>query len=281
MGEPFIGSEAIAAGLLTKYDLHSRHVRLIRDVYLQRNSEVTAVVRAKAGWLWTGRRGVVAGLSAAAMHGSKWVDAQLSAEVIHTNRYPNAGVHVRGDRLADGEIGWFGDMAVTTPERTAVDLACWYPRSAAVAHIDALANATNFKLADACRILDGYRGRRGVENARVALDLVDGGAQSPKETWLRLLLIDDGLPRPRTQIPVCNEMGDAFAYLDMGWEHLMIAVEYDGEQHRTDRSRYAWDVKRQERIQRKGWINIRVLAGDRRVDILRRVHEAITTRASA
>ncbi len=31
---------------------------------------------------------------------------------------------------------------------------------------------------------------------------MDAGAQSPKETWLRLLLIDAGFPRPQTQIPV-------------------------------------------------------------------------------
>jgi hypothetical protein len=281
MGEPFIGSEAIAAGLLNKYQLHSRHVRLLRDVYLPRDVEVTAVVRGKAAWLWTGRRGVVAGLSAAALHGSKWVDADLLAEVVHTNRYPNAGVRVHGDHLADDEIATFGEMAVTTPERTAADLACWYPRSSAVAHIDALANATSLKVADAGQLLARHRGRRGIENARVALDLVGGGAQSPRETWLRLLLFDDGLPRPQTQIPVTDEMGKEFAYLDMGWEHLKIAVEYDGEQHRTSRSRYSWDVRRQEKIQRRGWVVIRVLAGDRPEDILRRVRDAFAFRASA
>jgi hypothetical protein len=280
MNEPFVGSAAIAAGQLTKYQLHSRHLRLLPDVYLPRDAEVTAVVRGKAAWHWTGRRGVVAGLSAAAVHGSKWVDADLPAEVIHTNRYPTAGVRVRGDRLVDDEIVMCGEMALTTPERTAADLACWYPRSAAVAHIDALANATGVKVADACQLLERRKGRRGIENARIALDLVDGGAQSPKETWLRLLLIDDGLPRPQTQIPVTDEMGKEFAYLDMGWEHLMVAVEYDGEQNRTNRSRYHWDVRRQEKIQRRGWIVVRVLAGDRPDDILRRVREAIAVRAS-
>ncbi len=170
---------------------------------------------------------------------------------------------------------------MTTRERTALDLACWYPRSAAVAHIDALANATKLNVADACALLGRYDGRRGIEKARIALDLVDAGAQSPKETWLRLLLIDDGLPRPETQIPVLDETGDAFAFLDMGWRQWKVAAEYDGEQHRTDRSRYGWDVRRHEKIQRQGWIVIRVLAGDRPADILRRVHEAISSRASA
>ena len=54
------------------------------------------------------------------------------------------------------------------------------------------------------------------------------GAQSPKETWLRLVLIQAGLPRPQTQIPVYDEFGEVIAYLDMGWEDVKVAVEYDG-----------------------------------------------------
>jgi hypothetical protein len=281
MGEPFLGSEALAAGSLTKYELHSRYLRLHQDVYLSRDTDITAVVRAKAPWLWTGRRGTIAGFSAAAIHGSKWVDAKLPAEVIHTNRYPNAAVRVRGDSVAEDEIVMFGAIAVTTPERTALDLACWYPRSAAVAAIDALGHATKLQLADARPLLDRSKGRRGIERARIALDLADAGAQSPKETWLRLVLVDDGLPRPQTQIPILGETGAVFAYLDIGWAQWEIAVEYDGEQHRTNRSQYSWDVRRHEMIQRQGWIIIRVLAGDRPADIVRRVREAIAARAFA
>ena len=80
------------------------------------------------------------------------------------------------------------------------------------------------------------------------------GAQSPKESWLRLVLIQAGLPRPQTQIPVLDEFGDAIAYLDMGWEDVKVAVEYDGEQHRSDRRQYTWDVRRSEMLERLGWI---------------------------
>jgi hypothetical protein len=56
-----------------------------------------------------------------------------------------------------------------------------------------------------------YRGRRGIERARTTLNLVDAGAQSPKETGLRLVLVRAGLPRPQTQIPVNDDFGDAIA----------------------------------------------------------------------
>ncbi len=125
-----------------------------------------------------------------------------------------------------------------------------------------------------------YPGRRGIRGARKALTLVDGGAQSPKETWLRLLLIEAGLPAPQTQIKVVDEDGAVIAYLDMGWPELMVAVEYDGEQHRTDRRQYTWDVRRHELLEELGWIVVRVVAGDRREDILQRVRAAIARRAS-
>jgi very-short-patch-repair endonuclease len=65
----------------------------------------------------------------------------------------------------------------------------------------------------------------------------------------------------------------------MGWEQLKVAVEYDGEQHRNDRWQYSWDVRRLETIERLGWIVVRVLAGDRPADIIRRVRAAHARRA--
>lgn len=112
------------------------------------------------------------------------------------------------------------------------------------------------------------------------LELVDAGAQSPRETWLRVLLIDAGLPIPTTQIPVYDDYGQLVGYLDMGWEDIKVAAEYDGEQHRKDRRQYTWDVRRLETLERLGWIVIRVVAGDRPIDIIRRVSEAIARRAS-
>ena len=45
-----------------------------------------------------------------------------------------------------------------------------------------------------------YRGRRGIRRVIGTIALVDAGAESPRETWLRLLLIRDGFPPPTTQI---------------------------------------------------------------------------------
>lgn len=271
MGEPFVGSEAVACGLLTKSQLETRYVRLFRDVYIDRDAELTAAVRAKAGWLWTGRRGIVAGFSAAALYGSKWIDARRAVEVIHDNHHVAAGIQLHRDTVEADEIETIDGVALTSPTRTALDLGCWYPTMTAVAGIDALARATEIKAADIELLARRYTGRRGIARARRAAELFDAGAQSPKESWLRVVLIQAGLPKPQTQIPVLDEFANPMAYLDMGWEDIMVAVEYDGDHHRSDHSQFGWDIRRLERLQRKGWIVVRVVAGDRPDDIVRRV----------
>lgn len=280
MSEPFRGSEAVASGALPKSALRSRYRRLFPDVYLNRESDVTPISLAKAGWLWTGRTGVVAGRSAAALHGAGWIDADMPVDVLHTNRSSPVGITARGDRTAADEIVRIGECAVTTPARTAVDIGCWYPVGTALQTLDALSAATRFDPRDVAVLLARYPGRRGIRNARRALSLMDAGAQSPRETWLRLVLIDGGLPRPQTQIPVRDSSGVVVAYLDMGWEEFKVAVEYDGEQHRTDRRQYTRDLRRLELLEQRGWIVIRVVAGDRREAILSRVRAAIARRAS-
>jgi very-short-patch-repair endonuclease len=64
----------------------------------------------------------------------------------------------------------------------------------------------------------------------------------------------------------------------MGWEDVKVAVEYDGEQHRSDRRQYTRDLRRLEMLQRLGWLIIRVVAGDRPAEIVRRVRAALARR---
>jgi very-short-patch-repair endonuclease len=111
------------------------------------------------------------------------------------------------------------------------------------------------------------------------LDLIDEGAQSPKETWLRLLLIRDGFPRPQTQIPVLSPDGLRQYYLDMGWEDIKLAVEYDGDQHRVDPIQFAYDIRRLEDLHELGWFDVRVTARHHSADVLRRVRRAWDSRS--
>jgi very-short-patch-repair endonuclease len=62
---------------------------------------------------------------------------------------------------------------------------------------------------------------------------------------------------------------------------VKLAAEYDGEQHRTDRRRYSWDIRRHEKIERLGWKNIRVVADDRPAKVIGRVRAAFLSRGGA
>jgi hypothetical protein len=271
MGTPFIGSEAIASAKLTPYALRGRFTALHPDVYVPTGTDVTAVVRAQAAWLWSGRNGVVAGQSAAALHGAKWVDHRKPAELLSPNRRPPKGIRTWSDRVEDDEIEVINGIRTTTPARTALDLACRYPLGRAVAAIDALARKTHLKMADVELLAARYKGRRGIRKARSVLDLVDPGAESPQETWLRLLVIRHGFPRPQTQIPVYDEFGALVAVFDLGWEDMKIAMDYEGEHHRIDRRRFNHDIRKAEAVAELGWVDIRVTVEDSEGGIVRRL----------
>src|SRR4051812_34743744 len=93
--EPFLGSAAMATGRLTRHQLRTRHRRLYRDVYLATGVELTAATKARAAWLSLGEGVTLAGVSAAALHGARWLDAGLPAEVIRSDRNHQSGIVVR------------------------------------------------------------------------------------------------------------------------------------------------------------------------------------------
>ena len=85
------------------------------------------------------------------------------------------------------------------------------------------------------------------------------------------MLIAEDFPRPQTQIPVPGPDGSPKYFLDMGWEDLMLAVEYDGEQHADQ---LGYDIVRSEYIAGIGWTVVRVAAAHRKSDVLARVNRA-------
>ncbi|MDT5074282.1 MAG: hypothetical protein QOH82_3602, partial [Mycobacterium sp.] len=268
-----------AAGRVTPYQLRSKFDAVHRDVYLPRGSELTAAAQATAAWLWSGRAGVIAGQSAAALHGAKWVDAHRPAELLYPNRRPPDGIRTWSDRYEDDEVQALrGGLVVTTPARTALDIACRYPLGHAVAAIDALARATKLKTADVDLLAQRYRGRRGVRAALEALDLVDAGAESPQETRVRLVLVKAGFPRPETQIPVYDEYGQLVAVIDMGWRDLRLGVDYEGAHHRMSRRQFDRDIRRYEAVAESGWDDVRITGEDTDGSIIGRVGRAFDRR---
>ncbi|OBF54199.1 hypothetical protein A5787_05315 [Mycobacterium sp. 852002-50816_SCH5313054-b] len=259
MTELFLGSEALAANLMPERAMRSLYVAVYPGVYGPGDIELTARERARAAWLWSRRKAVVAGNSAAAVLGAKWVSPALDADLIHDNRHPPAGIAAHSEALLPGDVVEVDGMPVTSPARTAFDVGRWTSsRLHAVQRLDALANATNVKINDVEAVIAAHRGARGLVRLRAVLPLMDGGCESPQETRTRLVLIGAGLPAPETQIRVFDEYGGFVARIDMGYRELHVGIEYDGPQHWTDPAQRQRDIDRHAALLDLGWSIIRV-----------------------
>lgn len=274
---PFLGTEAIAARLATRRTLNSRHRRIFRNVYVAPEVARTPLVMAEAAWLFADRAGTLAGISAAALHGDKWLDEDLPPELMRTAAGCR-GLVVHRLEPAPDEIMTIRGMSTTTPARTAFDLGRRKGAEEALIRCDALANATGLTPQQVTPLLARYTGSRGLVQLRKILSMMDGGAESPQETRTRLVLLDGGLRRPETQIGVYDAGWYEFARIDMGYQEFKVGVEYDGIQHWTDPKRRAHDVERRRELAERGWVIIHVssdMLANRPWLIVQRVVEAL------
>lgn len=278
MSEVFIGSEEVAAGRLTRHELHRWHVPVYRGVYARKNVELSLRDRAIAAWLASRRKGVVAGLAASALHGAPWVDPGVPVELVGARIRAQSGLVPRADRIAKDEITRVAGLPLTSRVRTAFDMGRHLERTEALARLDALMWNQRFSLADVRALGDRYPRAPGLPRLLELLPLIDGGAESPRESRLRLWLLDGGFPQPETQIPVIQSGTCPVAFLDMGWREFKVAVEYDGDHHRKDRRQYVKDIARLRMLEALGWIVIRVIAEDKPSDVIARVEAALVRR---
>ena len=70
MAEVILGGEAVRAGVVTRHELARWYAPLYRGVYARKDQQLSLRDRAVGAWLATGRKGVIAGVAAAALHGA-------------------------------------------------------------------------------------------------------------------------------------------------------------------------------------------------------------------
>lgn len=258
MTEPFLGRAAVRAGELTKHQLLTRYRAIFRNVYVPNDVAMTADLKARAAWLFAGPDAVLAGVSAAALHGTKWLDVDAPAVIVRQEKHGPPGLTIHSYQLDSDDICIRRGMRVTTPARTAFDIGRLLPEARSVPILDALLNATKLDTIEVEKLALNRTGMRGIRQLAKALKLTDGGAESPQETRLRLALIAGGLPAPETQIEFFDECGAAYIRADMGWRQWKVIVEYDGVQHWADARQRAWDIERIAILESLGWTVIRV-----------------------
>ncbi|CAN7230114.1 hypothetical protein LJR045_000872 [Microbacterium sp. LjRoot45] len=93
-----------------------------------------------------------------------------------------------------------------------------------------------------------------------ALDDVRAGVRSARETRLRLLLRDAGLPEPQTAWNLYDERGTFIAELDLGYPEFGVGIEYDGRVHAQDARQFARDADRWDAVRALGVDLVRILS---------------------
>ncbi len=166
---------------------------------------------------------------------------------------------MRLHRVARREVVQLDGLPVTAAARTWFDLCSDLQLDDAVVAGDALLRKGWTDVAALTAVVVGSDGRRGVSRARTALGLLDGGSDSPMETLLRLLLVRAGLPRPCTNRDVVVD-GEWIARPDLSYPLERIAIEYEGDHHRTDRRQWRHDKSRRRLLEDAGWLVIEVIA---------------------
>lgn len=243
--------------------------RLGRGVYVPATDPQTLATRARAIIAVSRPGNVAVDRTAAWLHGIDthgWAEAASEPPLEFCAppggpRIERPEVRGRNRTLHPSDLMELHGITVTTPLRTALDLGCVLRRSEALAALDAFARLHQVTTADLRANLDRFRGRRGVVQLRELIDRIDPRAESPRESWMRLALIDAGLPTPEPQVWV--EVDGVPTYrVDLAYRLARVAVEYDGIDFHSTVEQRVRDERRRRELESLGWTTIVVRRGD-------------------
>lgn len=263
IGRPFTRAEALAAGLTPKQLRSPRLRRLLRGVYVSADLILTVLVWSRAALLVAPPGAVISHHSALALWG---LDVPSDGRVHVSTRTgwdsedPQIASHRRQASIAVRERH---GLPITSPERTFVDLAAKLSWPWLVVVGDWLIQQ---RFTTGQRLIEYAEERHlsGVRKARRALRWVREGAESPRESWVRLLIVMSRLPEPDSQVRVFDAEGFFVARVDLAYAALKVAIEYDGYWHERSAAQRERDRNRRERLERLGWIVVVIYDGDLR-----------------
>lgn len=109
--------------------------------------------------------------------------------------------------------------------------------------------------AEACRA-------KGVRLARQAARLIRSGAESFKETEVRLMLHHAGLPEPELNPILTDRDGGFLGRCDLVYRRARLVIEYEGRHHWQEPGRFRKDLDRVNRLQAHGWRVMRLTQQD-------------------
>ena len=258
LGPTFTRKMALCAGL-TDRDLRNMlrdgTIRsLTRGLYAQAGVELDVTGRAMAYGLVLPPHHVICDRTAASVWGVdtdeypgekrfRSLDLVAIDEKSRTRRDGCSG-GVR-NHLTKDDIVLIGTVPVTVPVRTALDLACKLKPMGALASVETFLRMKLATREELLAQLPRFRGRRGIRLCREVVEIAHPKVESTGESFTKMVIHRAGLPAPRPQVEVLKEDGSKFR-LDLAYEGLKVAIEYDGaefhgpEQRAADKARRKW-----------------------------------------
>ena len=242
--------------------------RLVRSVYVASPVPDSLELRCTALRLVVPDDAVVCDRHAGWLHGADMVLAPN--EHLHVVPVcvflPAPGRRLRNCLAASGERSFrTGDvielngLRVTSPLRTTWDLGRQRYVEWSLAAMDQMLRLGLFSAAELAAGVPRFRGMRWVTTLRAMVEYVDGRAESPPESILRLRWIQAHLPAPIPQLEVYDVEGTFLARLDLGASDLPFAAEYDGDEWHSSPDQLRHDRERRALVEAETSYSIAVL----------------------
>lgn len=249
----FIGRNAIRDGLLTRSQLRNSAWRpILRGVYADSDLPVDHGLKIRAAALIIPPEAAITGLSAAWLWGVRLAAAEDPVDVVTSRRLGLAKkVRIRTAPTPAADINDIGGVKVTTPLRTAWELAMRLNLPEAVTYCDAMARCGLVVPTGLATYVRNHAGQHGCRIVAAVFSLVDSRSESPQESRLRVHMALADLPPPVPQYEIRVD-GEFVARVDFAWPDLKVAVEYDGVWH-ADTGQLVRDRERLNRLQAAGW----------------------------
>jgi hypothetical protein len=239
---------------------HGRLVSPTRGVLLPAEHAHDVQQRAAAALHTQRSDAAVSHRSAAALHAWPWIPAEWlldeSVDVTvardDTTRSSRRGLRRRIAAVPHAEVVEMSGLRVTSPARTAVDIARTEDQTLAVQLMDWLLTNEPCVMDDLQAVVARMVGLPAVRAARAAIVLARPGVDSPRETVARLQVVRAGLPVPDTCLRIEDD-GVLLARGDLGYWRRLIWIEYDGWLWHRTRGVFASDRARDRWLIRRGW----------------------------
>lgn len=183
--------------------------------------------------------------------------------------------------LDEEEVTERHGLRLTSVERTYVDLASLLSRPLLVAVGDVILRDHGVSTRDLRACAERRSRYPGRQLAIDALGWLDPRTASPRESHLRVLLREAGLPTPEVNGVIRDSWGGFLAVGDLVFDRERVIVEYDGEVHAPMHQR-AKDASRRAMLREHGWIVVEVVGEDMRYPdrIVHRVRAALAQGAA-